>query len=96
MASVNLSAEVEAQLVRMFPADAVGQARGILNPNQDDRVLRAILTLSEGDIERLQHYADVAETDYRDVLFWAETPRRPEEPRSYEVLRDRLRLPPEG
>jgi hypothetical protein len=68
MAGVDLSAEIEAQLVEAFPADDVDQARGILNPSQDDRVLRAVLTLSEGDLERLRHYSEVAEPVYRDVL----------------------------
>jgi hypothetical protein len=79
-----------------FPADVLDQARRILNPSQEDRVLRAVLTLSEGDLERLRYYAEVAETDYRDVLYWAETPRQPEAPRSYEELRERLNLPPEA
>jgi hypothetical protein len=95
MADVDLSPEVETELVGMFSADAVDQAREILNPSQDDRVLLAVLALSEGDLERLQHYADAAEADYRDVLYWAETPRQPDEPRSYDELRERLKLPPE-
>lgn len=96
MAGMDLSAEIEALLVETFPADVVDQVRGILNPNQDDRVLRAVLILSEGDFERLRHYSEVAETDYRDVLYWAETPRQSDEPRTYEEVRDRLKLPPEG
>ena len=54
MASVNFSAEVEAQLVRTFSSDAVDQARVIFNPGQDDRVLRAVLTLAAGLVERLR------------------------------------------
>ena len=96
MAAVDFSPEVETQLVGAFPAAVVDEARGILNPSQDDRVLRAVLTLSEGDLERLRHYSEVAETDYRDVLYWAETPRQSEESRTYEEVRDRLKLPPEG
>ncbi len=96
MAGVDLSGEIEAQLVEAFPADVVVQARGILNPSQDDRVLRAVLTLSEGDLDRLRHYAEVADTDPRDVLYWAETPRQSDEPRTCEEVRDRLKLPPEG
>jgi len=46
--------EVEAQLVRTFSSDAVDQARVILNPGQDDRVLRAVLTLAAGLVERLR------------------------------------------
>jgi hypothetical protein len=39
-----------------------------------ERVHMAILKLSEGKIERLQHYVDIANSDYRDVLAWAEYP----------------------
>jgi hypothetical protein len=96
MLTVDFSPEVEAQLATTFPADLADQARGILGPSRDDRVRRAILTLSKGDLERLRHFAKSAEADYRDVLYWAETPRQPDEPHSYEELRDRLNLPPEG
>jgi hypothetical protein len=37
-----------------------------------ERVQLAVLKLSEGNIERLRHYIEAAETDYRDVLYWAE------------------------
>jgi hypothetical protein len=94
--AVDLSDEVEAQLVEAFPGDVVGQARGMLNPSQDDRVLRAVLTLSEGDLDRLRHNAEVADTDPRDVLYWSETSRQSDEPHTYEEVRDRLNLPPEG
>jgi hypothetical protein len=96
MADVDFSPEVEAELARRFSADAVDRARGLLNPRQDDRVLLAVLSLSEGDLERLRRYAEAAEADYRDVLYWAETPRQRDEPRSYEELRERLKLPPES
>ena len=38
------------------------------------RVQLAILKLSEGDPEKLRSFVDVALTDYRDVLAWAEYP----------------------
>jgi hypothetical protein len=95
MTAVDLSDEIEAQLVEAFPGEVVGQARGMLNPRQDDRVLRAVLTLSEGDLDRLRHYSEVPETDSRDVLYWAETSRQSDEPHTYDEVRDRLKLPPE-
>ena len=36
------------------------------------RVLRCILHLSQGDPVKLKHYTDVAQTDWRDVIYWAE------------------------
>lgn len=38
------------------------------------RVQLAILKLSEGDEDKLLHFVEAARQDYRDVLFWAETP----------------------
>ena len=42
-----------------------------------DRVLKAVVVLAEGDLERLRHFAVQAQTDYRDVLYWSETPPEP-------------------
>lgn len=38
------------------------------------RVQLAILKLSEGDENKLLHFVEAARQDYRDVLYWAETP----------------------
>jgi hypothetical protein len=37
-----------------------------------DRVLRCVLYLAEGKVERLAQMADAARSDYRDVIWWAE------------------------
>ena len=50
--------------------------------------------LSAGDLDRLRHVTEIAETDPRDVPHWAETPRSPGESDSYEQVRDPLKLPP--
>jgi hypothetical protein len=47
---------------------------------EPDRVRRAILTLSQGDLGRLRHFAERASSDYRDVLMWAEYTPAPKEP----------------
>lgn len=39
---------------------------------EPERVQRAILTLSGGDVGKLSHNVAVALQDYRDVLYWAE------------------------
>ncbi len=41
---------------------------------EPDRVHRAILRLSEGDLEELKHLLAAAKTDYRDVLWWSGEP----------------------
>ncbi len=36
------------------------------------RVRLCILTLAEGRIDKIRHFLDVAEKDYRDILYWAD------------------------
>ena len=36
------------------------------------RVIWDILELSEGSVEKVRQYLQAAQTDYRDVLYWAE------------------------
>lgn len=38
------------------------------------RVWLACVLLSEGKIDKLRHYVDVATKDYRDVLYWTRLP----------------------
>jgi len=92
---VNLPTEVERQLEQAFPETEVDEARTILRPLNSERVLSAVVALSEGHLDRLRHFTQAAQTDYRDVLFWAEIPPAEDEPKSYEELRKRLKLPPE-
>lgn len=61
-----------------------------------ESVLLAILTLAQGDLDALRHYADSARSDWRDVLYWSSTPPDPDGPKTYEELRQRLGLPPES
>jgi hypothetical protein len=61
-----------------------------------ERVLLAVVELASGNVAQVAHYADAARRDWRDVLYWAEHAPDEHEPRSYEELRNMLRLPPEG
>lgn len=36
------------------------------------RLIRAVVFLSNGNIERLEYYINQANTDYRDIFYWAE------------------------
>lgn len=96
MKQVTISTTIETLLSEEFPPNLRDQARHILKPEQGDRVLRAVLTLSEGSLDRLQHLTDVASIDWRDVVHWAEDPIKDDEPRSLDELRMRLHLPPES
>ena len=53
------------------------QARSTLQQYEDREALRvrlAILKLAEHDLDKLAHYVDRANQDYRDILGWAEYP----------------------
>jgi hypothetical protein len=39
---------------------------------ESDRVRWDILELSEGKLEKIGEYVKAAQTDYRDILYWAE------------------------
>ena len=39
---------------------------------ESSRVHWDILELSTGDLEKVRHYVQAAQTDYRDILYWAE------------------------
>jgi hypothetical protein len=95
MVRVVLAKAVEARLSLLFPGTRATAARDVLRPEQSERVLVAVLTLSQGDLDRLQYFSDAADADWRDVLYWAENSPSDDEPRSYEELLERLHLPPE-
>ena len=43
-------------------------------PEDAERIALAALKLSDGSIQRLQHFGEAADVDSRDVLAWAECP----------------------
>jgi hypothetical protein len=90
---VPFSIEVEQKLASLFPGEAGDEARALLPPEQADRVLVAVLELSNGELERLRQFVEVAAVDPRDVLYWSEAPRGSDEPVDYDELTKRLRRP---
>jgi hypothetical protein len=93
---VSLGDQTEQQLRLSFEPPSLDEARRIIEPVHDARVLAAVIALAEGDLGRLRHFSEAAQSDFRDVLYWAEGPPMQDEPKSYEELRRRLRLPPES
>jgi hypothetical protein len=55
---------------------------------ETDRIVRCIIFLSEGNIEELNHYIEVADRDERDIMFWAEYERLSGESLNYKRVRD--------
>jgi hypothetical protein len=70
------------KITEQFPQEESAQVLTLLNQYESAaaagrlRVQLAILQLSQGDVDKLREYVEVARTDYRDVLFWAETPEQ--------------------
>ena len=70
------------KVVEQFPEEDPGKILAELNEYESTsatgrlRVRLAILKLSQGNVDKLREYVAVARTDYRDVLFWAETPEQ--------------------
>jgi hypothetical protein len=91
---VSFSSEVEQKLASLFQGEARDQARALLPPEQVDRVLVAVLELSNGELELLRRFVEVAAVDPRDVLYWSEAPRGSDEPANYDELTKRLQRPP--
>jgi hypothetical protein len=92
---VSFDPAIEAEARRLFPEDQIEFVVRYLSTVGIERVQLAVLKLSEGHLDKLGHYGDLALVDYRDVIYWAETQRNDSEPRSYDQLRGRLRLPPD-
>ena len=95
MRFMEIPPDLVAEVERHYGANDVTSVRSLLSELHSERVQRAVLHLADGDIDRFLHFVSRAQEDYRDVIFWAEEPRGDDEPRTYEDLRSRLRLPPE-
>jgi hypothetical protein len=96
-----MTEEVEQALVACFDSTGRNDARSRL-PGPDElpvkapyeRVLTAIIWLSQGSLERLDHFSQVARVDWRDVVHWSEDPVLPGEPRTLEDVQKRLGIFP--
>jgi len=74
-------ADVVAAVAARFAAADVDRLVSLLDTygaesyeRERERVQIAIVTLSEGDEQKLRYFLSVAKRDYRDVLFWADNP----------------------
>ena len=68
--------DIVARIQQDFGKDALRDICGLLQPVLDhdlgNRVVRCVLVVSHGEIERLRHSVEQALMDYRDVIYWAE------------------------
>jgi hypothetical protein len=72
---MNLEQRSLERIEEKFPdsekADVIGLLHSYDGP-ENDRVIWDILELSKGSLEKVKLYLQAAQTDYRDILYWAE------------------------
>ena len=72
---MSLESRTLERVAREFPASeqapVIESLSGYAGP-EAGRVAWDILKLSKGNVERVRHYLQAAQTDYRDILYWAE------------------------
>lgn len=75
MLNSKLEDDIIKRIKQDFGKENVSKVEDYLNNKLDeksDRIQRCILHLSQGSFEKLQHNIKCANTDYRDVIWWAE------------------------
>jgi hypothetical protein len=88
------SRTVRKRVHREFETEDVEQALQVLDSIGEfgTRVQLAAIKLAKGDLQELDRLADIARTDWRDILYWADYP--PDAPRTWSEARSKLNLPP--
>lgn len=75
---MKLTRRVVRALARSFPLSKHSAAFkalcGYTENQETERVQLAILAMANGDLDELRRMVEVANTDYRDALAWAEYP----------------------
>jgi len=73
--------DIEQRIDRDFSGDNRSLARHVLaqwrgaSERPSDRLLRCVLLLASGDVQKLRHFVEQGQLDYRDVIYWAEYDR---------------------
>jgi hypothetical protein len=96
------TAKPELQMITVLVTEVLKllDAYGVQSYERErERAQVAIVTLSEGDEAKLRYLIDVAQNDYRDVLFWADCPEQakldtPEKRRVFRELFEKLGVEP--
>ncbi len=74
MSTNNLADDINSKIKQDFGLKQFSVITTLLNLDKDlsNRVLRCIIYLAKGNLEKLKHYTECANRDYRDVIYWAE------------------------
>jgi hypothetical protein len=70
-----LDERIRDRITKEFPPSQHAAVAELLNRYggaESGRVHWDILELSKGDLEKVRHYVQAAQIDYRDILYWAE------------------------
>jgi hypothetical protein len=68
-----LPADIRDRLAEEYPGETYYEAARLVESlNLESRVLRSVVFLGGGRFDDLRRFAHRAETDWRDVVFWAE------------------------
>jgi len=74
--------KLELLIGELFPDSSRDQVLELLQEfERSARVKLAVVKLSGGNLDKLKQMSAEAKRDYRNVLYWAEYPERPEEAR---------------
>lgn len=72
---MSLEQRTQERIAREFPASEQASVATLLSSysgTEIGRVTWDILELSKGDLEKVRQYVQAAQTDPRDVMYWAE------------------------
>jgi hypothetical protein len=72
---MSLEQRTTERIAREFAAserDSVTEILAGYSGKERDRVIWDILELSKGSLEKVMHFVQTAQADYRDILYWAE------------------------
>jgi hypothetical protein len=85
--------DIDRYIVTTFDAPVLDEARGLLRELNEllgsgdhSKVLRRVLFLANGDLDKLWHYTGAAMSDWRDVIYWAEYDREDRRIRDFNQL----------
>jgi hypothetical protein len=81
-----LPADVAERLLADYPDEQLATLQALLDEykgNERARVVRCVVHLAEGKVDRLLHFIGCATTDYRDVIYWAEYDRNDQRLRDF-------------
>lgn len=81
-----LPADVAERLRADYPNEQLATLQALLSEydsKERARVVRSVVHLAEGNVDRLLHFIGCATTDYRDVIYWAEYDRNDQRIRDF-------------